>query len=471
MDRKPVLLLAAVVIYLLTATGCANIVAPTGGPRDSLPPVLLNASPPDSVTNFKGDRIVFTFNEYVEVQDVQNNLVVSPTPKVNPIVEYKLRTVTVRLKDTLEKNTTYAIDLGNSLRDINEANIYRNFNYVFSTGDHLDLNVFSGKVVLAETGRADSTLIAVLHRSGEDSAVANERPRYYAKLDSLGRFHFRYLAPGQYHLYALKDEGGQKRYTSKRQLFAFADKPVDVGADGSTPVTLFAYSMAEEEEVKKPVVKPAAKPKKDEEKRLRVQTSLEGGQQDLLGDLRIIFNDSLKTFDSSKLAFTDDKFNRITKYTITPDSTGKVYTLRYPWKENTEYNLIMDKEFASDTLDRKLLKTDTLTFRSKKNADYGSLKLRFAAIDLSKKPVLQLVQNDKIIFSYALTTAREYSVKLFNPGEYDIRILYDANGNGKWDAGDFFGKHLQPERVVRIEKKLKIRPNWDNEENITLTAE
>src|SRR5690606_16958881 len=189
MKYKLLSALAIITYYLIASSGCANIIPPSGGPRDSLPPVLMTAVPKDSMYHFKGNRITFTFDEYVELQNVQENIVVSPTPKITPIFESKLRTVTVRLKDTLEENTTYAIDFGNSLRDINEGNAFKNFTYVFTTGDSLDQHTFSGKVILAETGKADSTLIAMLHRSGEDSAVAKERPRYYTKLDSSGRFH------------------------------------------------------------------------------------------------------------------------------------------------------------------------------------------------------------------------------------------------------------------------------------------
>lgn len=471
-------LLSAIVLlsyYLITSPGCANIVAPTGGPRDSLPPILMSAVPKDSMNHFTGKRIVFTFNEYVELQNTQENVVVSPTPTINPIFEYKLRTVTVRLKDTLEANTTYAIDFGNSLRDINEGNIIKHFTYVFTTGDSLDQHTFSGRVILAETGRADSTLIAMLHRSGEDSAVAKERPRYYTKLDSSGHFHFRFLAPGTYYLYALKDESGMKRYTSPAQLFAFADEPVVISSDtAAASVTLYAYMEEEEEQVKRPSTSraPAAKPKKDKDEveRLKFQTNLENGQQDLLGGLIFTFTDSLKTFDNSKLVFADEAFNPIPGYTITPDTTGKIYILHYPWKENTAYHLILDKEFASDTLNRMLLKTDTIAFRSKKESDYGSVRLRFTNLPLEKKPVVQLAENNKVVYSQALTTA-EFYTRLFKPGEYDIRILYDTNGNGVWDPGEFFGKHLQPERVEFITQKLKVRANWDNEQNIELVGQ
>src|SRR6202042_513516 len=91
--------ISVVCIYLTGNSGCANILPPTGGPRDSLPPVMISAVPRDFSLNFKTNQIIFTFDEYVNVDKIQENLIISPTPKINPIVTNKLRTVTVKLKD------------------------------------------------------------------------------------------------------------------------------------------------------------------------------------------------------------------------------------------------------------------------------------------------------------------------------------------------------------------------------------
>src|SRR6202045_2980966 len=119
---------------IMALTGCANIIPPTGGPRDSIPPRLISVVPKDSSLNFKTSQIVFSFDEYVELKEIRENLVVSPVPKTDPIVDSKLRTITVRLKDTLEPNTTYSLNFGKAIRDVNEGNILKNFDYVFSTG-------------------------------------------------------------------------------------------------------------------------------------------------------------------------------------------------------------------------------------------------------------------------------------------------------------------------------------------------
>ena len=110
-------------IALFWAPSCANIIPPAGGPRDTLPPVILSVLPADSTLNFNSDRIVIEFDEYVDLQDVQNNILFAPTFERNPEISVKGRTITVRFRDPLEENTTYTLSFGNSIRDINENNI------------------------------------------------------------------------------------------------------------------------------------------------------------------------------------------------------------------------------------------------------------------------------------------------------------------------------------------------------------
>src|SRR6476469_5489972 len=168
------------IICISSGSGCANIIPPEGRPKDTLPPVMVSATPKDSTRNFNSRHIVLQFDEYVDLDDVQNNLLFTPTFETNPVIEAKLRTLTIRLKDTLEKNTTYRFDFGNAIRDVNENNILRNFVYTFSTGPYIDSLTLHGHVVLAETGKIDTMLTVILHTALEDSAVAKARPRYVA---------------------------------------------------------------------------------------------------------------------------------------------------------------------------------------------------------------------------------------------------------------------------------------------------
>jgi uncharacterized protein (DUF2141 family) len=451
---------------LFLSSGCANIIPPTGGPRDTLPPVLLQVTPKDSSLNFKEKRISFYFNEYVDVQNIQENLIVSPTLKNNPIVEFKLHNVTVRIKDTLDANTTYSLNFGNAIRDINEGNELKNYTYVFSTGSTLDNKQFSGHVLVAETGKIDSTLFVLLHRKGDDSAVVKERPRYYTKLTGNGDFTFKNLPSGTFYLYALKDEGGNRRYLSTTQLFAFAEKPIVI-SEKTLPDTLYAYVETTEATKKTATPIASVREKGNTDKRLVIQTNLDGTQQDLLGYFSLQFASSLKSFDTAKIVFADYRFQPLKSASFSPDSLFKRFTLKYTWQPDSTYHLILDKNFAEDSSGRKLLKTDTITFKAKKLSDYASLRLRFLKLDLSKNPVLQFVQSDKVVDSTVMNS-REFNRKMFKPGEYELRILYDQNRNGKWDPGNFFGKHLQPERVFLVPKILKVKAGLDVDDKYDL---
>lgn len=257
-------------------------------------------------------------------------------------------------------------------------------------------------------------------------------------------------------------------------MFAFADERV-TPSSSPQPVTLYAYTEKEEDKNKgkgaKPAITQPAKPavKKDEKKitRLQLETNLSNNELDILGQLELRFATPLKSFDSTKVILTGEKYEPLTNYRFTTDTSNKKVTISYAWTENTAYNLIVDKDFAEDSAGSKIARTDTLSFRTKKQSDYGLVRLRLINLDFSRNPVLQFVQNDQVKFAYPMT-GREFYAKLFTPGEYDLRILYDENKNGIWDSGTFFEKRRQPEKVLPIDRKLTVKANWDNIVDITL---
>ena len=466
-------LLAVIIIAsaITSQPGCASIIPPTGGPRDSLPPKLLRVTPPDSLKKFAGKKIIFEFDEYVQLDNIQQNLIVSPMPKVLPLVQSKLRNITIELKDTLEENTTYSLDFGNALKDLNEGNPYRNFTYLFSTGQQLDSLQLSGKVFVAETGKSDSTMIVMLYKNSDDSAVIKERPRYIARVKADGSFRFHNLGAGTFTIYALKDEGA-RRYQSKEQLFAFADSPV-VSQSMRNDITLYAF-IEKDKKSKNNVstISPGAKSggKKNNEEAdryLKLQTSLSNNQLDLLSNLSITFSAPLLSFDSSKLQLLTETFEPVKNYTLERDTGNRKITIIYPWTENTTYHVILDSLVARDTLGKRIARIDTINFQTKRESDYGLVRLRFLNLDLKKHPVLQFIQSDQVKYSHIFKN-NQFDAKLFTPGEYEIRLVYDNNQNGEWDTGEFFGKHLQPEKVQLIPRKLNIKSNWDNEVDIQL---
>ncbi len=458
-------LLFFVSFVVINGPGCANIVPPQGGFKDSLPPELVRVNPADSTKNFSGNKISFSFDEYVQLDNFSQNVLVSPVPKVTPTANFRLNTVTVHLRDTLEPNTTYTINFGESIKDVNEGNIMKGFTYVFSTGPTIDSLTFAGNVIMAESGGIDTTLTVMLHKSPDDSAVVKERPRYVTKLDGKGRFVFHNLPPGTFYVYALQDDSRSYRYLDNKKLFAFADSPVII-QQHTAPKTLFAYQA-----VRATDAGAAAAPGRANaaDRRLKFQTTVKNNTQDLLQKFHFQFERPLRTYDTTRIRLsTDSTYTPVTGYSWSLDSTRKVLTLNYDFAEDTRYNLIMQKDFATDTLGQQLLKADTIRFTTMQRSEYGMVSIRFRNLDLSKNPVLQFVQSGAVISSYPLTSAT-FTQPLFLPGEYELRILNDANRNGVWDPGIFYGRHKQPEIVKPVGRKsITIRQNWENEFEISL---
>ena len=143
-------------------------------------------------------------------------------------------------------------------------------------------------------------------------------------------------------------------------------------------------------------------------------------------------------------------------------------TIQTSWIPDRQYNLYLDREFAEDSLGKKLLKTDTLNFRTKKESDYAPINIRFRNADPSLNPVLLFIQNDQVVNSQPLVNG-SVVVQRFIPGEYDLRLLYDRNGNGVWDPGKFYGgQKRQPELVKPIDRKITVRTTSENEIEIVL---
>jgi hypothetical protein len=469
-------LLAGYAIAALAGSyGCANIGAPTGGPRDSTAPVLLKMSPENFTPNFKYKTITLNFDEYVDLNNVFENLIINPPLSKFPQIDRKLRTITIKIKDTLEANTTYSWRFNDVIKDVNEGNPLGEFTYVFATGPKFDSASFAGRVISAETGKIDSTLIVLLHNNLSDTAVQKNQPRYVTKLDGKGFFRFTYLAPGAYNIYALKDDG-MKRYSDTTSPFAFYNMPIEV-SDSTEPVELLFFRAAEEErEAAKPTSATTIKKKPAEEeqeekkpKRLTVRPVLGiAGAHDVLENLKLDFSSPLESIDSARIFFTDTSMKSVGAYTLSRDTTPNLLILKHAWKMDSWYQLIFTEGAATDSTGLTFTKSDTLQFKTKGEKDYGSVKLNLTGLDFTKQPVLQWLESGKVVKRIPLT-GNTYFEKLFKPGDYEISILLDANQNGVWDTGNYRLRQ-QPERVLNIPQKISVRGNWENEFNIDINA-
>lgn len=457
------LIIVGMGVLAVFESGCASIVPPSGGPRDTLPPVIVAVNPPHETINFAAKEIKINFDEYIELNDIYKNLIISPLPKIMPEVTRKLRTVTVKIKDTLAPNTTYVYNFAKAIKDLNEGNPAKDLLYVVSTGTYFDSLQLSGNVKMARTRKADSTLMVLLYNNLEDSAILNDRPRYVTRVDTSGTFFFRYLAPGTYRIFALKDESGSYMYNGE-QIFAFADSPIVVRDTPPPPIRLWAYAP----EKKKEEAAPTEQVVNKKDRRLKYTTNLESSKQDLLQAFVMTFESPLKVFDSTKIELSIGKdFHSFTEYKFSLDSTKRILTMNVPWLEDSVYNLVLEKDFASDSLNRQLLKKDTISFKTKSKADYGQVRITFLNLDMSINPLLLLSQNDQIKHTFPLSS-NVFEMQYCNPGEYKMEIVHDTNKNGKWDPGEFFIEHRQPEMVTPISRELTVKPDWETEFEIRL---
>jgi hypothetical protein len=469
MRKFSILKLGVLAIWALSSImqleGCANIVPPSGGPRDSLPPYLIAARPIDSALGVFPKEILVGFNEYITTTSIQENLIISPTLKNTPLIDARLNSIKIRIADTLLNNTTYSIQFGDAIKDVNEGNILKNFTYVFSTGSRLDTGKIYGKVMLAESGKVDSSLVVILQPAGKDSAIFKERPNYYTKLNGKGQFSFNFLPKGAYNIFVLPNDY-TKKYDDSTKFFAFLDSAIRIETTKDS-LQLYAFQGAKKLDKKKPIS--SSKLPKKTGAILKYDKDLEGSEQDILHPLHLLFETPIHFNDSFPIALCDTFNKKLEGASISIDTAHpETVIVSYPWKFATKYRLIIPQASIKDSLNNILLKTDTLVFTTKKEEAYNSANIRIKGFENLKNPILQLSQDNKVKFSYPIVSAL-LTIKQLPLGEYTLTVLLDNNNNGKWDTGAYYGKQkLQPEIVQWFTTPLSIRANWDVEINLIL---
>ncbi|MDQ3108778.1 MAG: Ig-like domain-containing protein [Bacteroidota bacterium] len=221
--RNPVLL-----ILLSFLASCAQVLTPDGGPKDAIPPHVVEFAPDSAATNFTGNKIVLKFDEYIQLKDLNNQLIISPPLNNDPDVIIRRRDIVITLNDTLLPNTTYTISFGNSIRDITEENVLDNFRYVFSTGPVIDSLRISGKVVNASTLGGEKGILVMLYSNTGDSVPLKQRPYYFAKTKDDGSFTMTNLKAGKYKLIALDDKNSNYFFDNSAERIAFSSELLDL---------------------------------------------------------------------------------------------------------------------------------------------------------------------------------------------------------------------------------------------------
>ncbi|WP_040247037.1 Ig-like domain-containing protein [Psychroserpens mesophilus] len=515
------------VLGIMMLNSCANRGRPTGGEKDKEPPIITKAIPENFSTNFKGNEIRIYFNEFVKVKNLQKQLIISPPMDIEPTItplSTASKYIKIVINDTLEDNTTYAFNFGQSIVDNNEENPYDYYRYVFSTGDVIDSLSVKGLIVDAEKLKPDtfvSVMLYELDSTYTDSTVFKQKPKYITNtLDSLTTFSIDNIKEGKYKLLALKDNNGNFTFQQKNDKIGFYEGVVSVPADTTYTLKLF------KEELDFDVVRPKQIAGQ------RIAFGYEGDYEDMrieiLGELpegfetritkdktkdtlyywykpkieidsalfvvtnktfvdtlthkfRDIDKDSLviKAVNSGTLNFSEDfivegtvPFVNINENQVTildQDSISVPFTTKFDQLDNSYYFNFEKKE--SDKYSIQMLPNtfedffgnvnDTLNYsvRTKTFADYGNIRIQ---LKNAEYPVIVQITTEKgeVKYEQFATEERLFDFRNINPGSYYIRVVFDANGNQKWDSGSFLNQR-QPERISYYPDIIDGRAGWD----------
>ncbi|TDP60184.1 Ig-like domain-containing protein [Flavobacterium dankookense] len=516
---------------LLLTVGCAKRGNITGGDKDTIAPVLTASFPKNLSTNFTAKEIVLNFDEYVKLKNINKQLIVSPPLKYQPEIlpTNASKKITIKIKDTLQPNTTYSLNFGQSIEDNNEGNPYSQFKYVFSTGSHIDSLKLNVKVKDALEKKTDNFVSVMLYEINEkynDSTIYKETPRYITNtLDSLQIVTIDNIKAGKYLLVALKDNGNNK-YNPKSDKIGFQKQYITIPNDTIFEVEMFKEvlpfkalkpSQASGNRIlvgyegKPKGAKVSVKngeteipsivtqfPKKDsiqvwfkpmKADSLLVSVEKENFKKEFWTKIKNQKNDSLKisavfkagmplreryVLDSSTPLVSFDK----TKISIiNKDSVAVNFTTEYDEFEQKlflDFKLEPSEKYIINALPGAMTDffdnvNDTLSYKlSTRNVtDYGNLRVTLK--NVNRYPViLQLTDKDGKIKATAITENNPI-VEFFalEPSKFTLRAIYDDNKNSVWDTGNFLEKR-QSEEVIYLQEEFPINANWDWEQDFDL---
>ncbi len=516
----------SLLLGVLLLDSCAQISAPTGGEPDTVPPKLdsLGTIPLNYSTNFSGDKIVITFNEYFVLKNPKANVFFSPNIENGPEFIVKGKTLTVLLNNELKENTTYTINFGDAISDYTVGNKIPDFKYVFSTGDFIDSMSTQGKVIDAFTGKPIEGVVVMLYDDFSDSVVSKSKPIYYATTNKEGDYLMNYLKAGTYKLFALKDENRNYFYDLPNEQVGESDSLVSLLTDtipSYSVISLYVKDYKKQGIATKKYTYPgklvltfireakSIEILKSDSTKLEYESIEINEERDsvvvwkpLLGEEKTSLTVLLDTskFSVNIYPFTIPKkearvkkvstsrsidvynpfeieFDRPIDHTdnltisIFKDSNKieldsikikkNKLLIYFPKKEDESFKFELLPGAITDIFDTKT--TDTLSgFITVKKSDYyGSFTLKLKPKNDSVNYLISILdENGNTVSSKTGKGNTELNFKKLPPGKYTIKAIEDLNTNEKWDTGDYY-LNKKPEQVFYFPTQIEIRSNWE----------
>jgi Bacterial Ig-like domain len=527
----------ALLLVLCTITfviGCAKRGTITGGDKDITPPKITSSSPANFCKNFDNKTIKIYFDEYIKVKDLQKQLIVSP-PMKTPITVLPQgmasKYISIKINDTLQPNTTYSFNFGQSIVDNNEGNAYPQLKYVFSTGKYIDSLSVEGIIKDSYEKKTDKFVNIMLYEVDEkynDSTIYKQTPRYITNtLDSLTSFKLENIKAGKYKLVALKQTSNNYKFNPKKDKIGFYNQTIIVPDKSIFELELFKEKAAFK--TKKPVqasgnriiigyegeakkAKVIAKengniiktritqfqgkdsvqvwftPTKSDS--LAINIVNEAYKKDYFVKIKNQKKDTLKitskqigTINLSEnfkinTSVPLDKFD-FTKFILTKKDSSKVVfktnyddynqelEILFTKDPNEKYKLLLLPKAVEDYLGQT---NDSIkfNFNTKNTTDYGNLKLNLQ--NVKSYPVIIELTDDKGKILETKYSDKNPSVEflLLEPRKYFARLVYDENKNKLRDTGNYLDKK-QPEEVVHFPAEIDVRANWDVDQAFDLS--
>jgi len=403
-------------------TACASIQQPQGGPRDTEPPKILNELPKNLTKNFEGKKIEITFDEYFKLNNEFTEISVSPAQEIPPTYIIKQKTLEIAFKDTLEKNTTYTINFGKGIQDVNENIPLKNYNYIFSTGNKIDSIQIKGKVVNYLDGKEEKEITVFIIPVSRDSIFGKKRASFFTTTDSAGNFELKNIKEDTYRIYAIKEDGGGDRiYNQPSEQIAFLVNPIVLKKD-TTEIQLKIFKQVPND----------------------FRTNDQKIQSD--GKIVLIFNKGIKN--------PSIKFINASPIKPYIDFSANADTLNM-WLRDLSFDSlkleINDKNKPIDTIKLQRNKTDkyirTLTYTDNLSGNKIRPATRFTV--RFNFPILS-IDNSKLVLLEDSTTITNFTInRLDNDREfqilypYKIKKLYTLTFNDK-AVEDIYGTTNKP---------------------------
>lgn len=508
----------AMAIVFAALWSCAQVRSISGGQKDTTPPRILSVSPDSLSTNFQGNSFSVLFDEYVQLRNIQQELLVSPPLKQAPRVQLRQREFVVSWDDTLAQNTTYTFQFGNAISDLNEGNPLPDFSYIFSTGSALDSLHCSGVVRDARLDAPAKAMKVLLYDSLAQVFDKKQRPVYFGRTDDQGNFQLNYLRSGSFLLCALSDENGNYHYDAGESIAWMDDVESTFHGDSSRVTLLLSvprdsvWTIADyktdsvgalrfhvDEWMRDVHVRALddakmmqwqigdtiyVSPLLAASSEILYEVDLNGTKRDTVeseylspkstsfklipttgerirssNPVELMAQRLVSNVDSSRIQLLEDSI--AIPFTIQKVHPNRI-TITAVWRPGRKYECNVLPGFTKG-FDGAMNDTLRLHFASYEAKDLGVLRIKLPEC-VERSGTIFLLKNKSGEIAYQATDVKAgvLSIAELLPGEYTAEITEDRNDNGIFDPAVI--SPYQPTEVNHVYAgKITVRANWDVE--------